>query len=82
MNDKAMVSSSAEPTRNHKMSASEIARRHFDAAVTEAEAAGLGHDSICRSLLGLVVSKVFDDERCCGRAVGTAFCSRQLRSGW
>ena len=39
------------------MSASEIARRHFDAAVTEAEAAGLGHDSICRSLLGLVVSK-------------------------
>ena len=57
MNDKAMVSSSAEPTRNHKMSASEIARRHFDAAVTEAEAAGLGHDSICRSLLGLVVSK-------------------------
>ena len=39
------------------MSASEIARRHFDAAVTEAEAAGFGHDSICRSLLGLVVSK-------------------------
>jgi hypothetical protein len=39
------------------MSAEEIARRHFDAAVSEAEAAGLGHDSLCRTLLGLVVSK-------------------------
>ena len=39
------------------MSAAEIARRHFDAAVSEAEAAGLGHDSLCRSLLGLIVSK-------------------------
>ncbi len=39
------------------MSAAEIARRHFDAAIAEAEAAGLGHDSMCRSLLGLVVSK-------------------------
>jgi hypothetical protein len=39
------------------MTAEEIARRHFDAAVSEAEAAGLGHDSLCRTLLGLVVSK-------------------------
>ena len=39
------------------MSAPEIARRHFGAAVTEAEAARLGHDSVCRSLLSLVVSK-------------------------
>lgn len=39
------------------MSAAEIARRHFDAAITEADAAGLDQDNICRSLLGLVVSK-------------------------
>jgi hypothetical protein len=39
------------------MSAAEIARRHFDAAVSEAEAAGFGYDSMCRSLLGLIVSK-------------------------
>ncbi len=39
------------------MSASEIARRHFHAAMTEAEMAGADHDSVCRSLLGLVVSK-------------------------
>lgn len=39
------------------MSATEIARRHFDAAIKEADAAGLGQDNICRSLLGLVVSK-------------------------
>jgi hypothetical protein len=47
----------AGPTWNRKMSASEIAGRHFDAAVREAETAGLGHDSVCRSLLGLIVSK-------------------------
>jgi hypothetical protein len=39
------------------MSADEIARRHFAAAVSEAEVAGVGHDSLCRTLLGLVVSK-------------------------
>jgi hypothetical protein len=42
------------------MSATEIAKRHFSAAVAEAEAAGLGHDSVCRSLLGLVVSKYLE----------------------
>ena len=42
------------------MSANEIAKRHFTAAIAEAEAAGLGHDSVCRSLLGLVVSKYLE----------------------
>ena len=39
------------------MSVSEIARRHFEAALQEAEAAGLDHDGLCRSLLSLIVSK-------------------------
>jgi hypothetical protein len=39
------------------MSASEIAQRHFAAAVKEAEAAGLDHDGLCRALLGLLVSE-------------------------
>ncbi len=42
------------------MSASEIARRHFEAALREAESAGLGNDSVSRSLLGLVVSKYLE----------------------
>jgi hypothetical protein len=43
------------------MSATEIAKLHFSAAVAEAEAAGLGCDSVCRSLLGLVVSKYLEN---------------------
>ena len=39
------------------MSAQEIAQRHFAAAITEAEGAGVATDSVCRSLLGLVVSQ-------------------------
>jgi hypothetical protein len=42
------------------MSASEIAHRHFSAAVAEAESAGQGTDSLCRALLGLVVSKYLE----------------------
>lgn len=42
------------------MSAAEIANVHFRAALKEAEAAGLGNDSVCRSLLGLVVSKYLE----------------------
>ena len=42
------------------MSATEIAKRHFSAAMADAEAAGLGHDAVCRSLLGLVVSKYLE----------------------
>jgi hypothetical protein len=33
------------------MSVSEIAQRHFAAAVKDAEAAGLDHDGLCRALL-------------------------------
>jgi len=43
------------------MSATEIAKLHFSAAIAEAEAVGLGHDSVCRSLLGLVVSKYLEN---------------------
>ncbi|WP_291858186.1 hypothetical protein [Bradyrhizobium sp.] len=39
------------------MSAAEIAKRHFSAAIAEVEAAGMGDDSVCRSLLGLVVAR-------------------------
>jgi hypothetical protein len=42
------------------MSATEIAERHFSAAMAEAEAAGQATDSICRALLGLVVSKYLE----------------------
>ncbi len=45
---------------NVQMSAAEIAKRHLDAAVAEAEAEGLGHDSVCRALLGLVVAKYLE----------------------
>lgn len=45
------------------MSATEIAKLHFSKAVSEAEAAGLGHDSVCRSLLGLIVSKYLEGGR-------------------
>jgi len=38
------------------MSAADIANRHFTAAVTDAKAAGVDADALCRSLLGLVVS--------------------------
>ena len=43
------------------MSAAEIAHRHFAAAVAEAESAGQGTDSLCRTLLGLVVSKYLEN---------------------
>lgn len=39
------------------MSASDIAHRHFAAAVAEAESGGENADALCRTLLGLVVSK-------------------------
>jgi hypothetical protein len=42
------------------MSASEIARRHFSAAVAESETTGQDADSLCRALLGLVVSKYLE----------------------
>jgi hypothetical protein len=42
------------------ISATEIAGRHFSAAMAEAEAAGQGTDSICRAMLGLVISKYLE----------------------
>ena len=42
------------------MSVTEIAKLHFAAAMEEAEAGGLSHDSLCRSLLGLIVSKYLE----------------------
>jgi hypothetical protein len=42
------------------MSASEIAHRHFSAAVAEAEGAGQETDGLCRALLGLVVAKYLE----------------------
>jgi hypothetical protein len=43
--------------QEQKMSAQGIAQRHFAAAIAEAEAGGIGADSVCRALLGLVVSQ-------------------------
>ena len=43
------------------MSAAEIAKLHFAAAISDAEATGVDHDSVCRSLLGLVVSKYLEN---------------------
>lgn len=37
-----------------------IARRHLDAAVADADAAGIDLDALCRSLLGLVVAKCLE----------------------
>lgn len=39
------------------MSATDIARHHFDAALKQADAAGLDRDGLCRALLGLIVSE-------------------------
>jgi len=41
-------------------SASEIATAHLAAAISEAEATGANVDSLCRSLLGLIVSKYLE----------------------
>jgi hypothetical protein len=42
------------------MSATEIAERHFSAAMVEAERGGAGHDAVCRALLSLVVAKYLE----------------------
>jgi hypothetical protein len=41
------------------VSATEIAERHFSAAMAEADH-GPGHDAICRALLSLVVAKYLE----------------------
>ena len=42
------------------MHASDIAQRHFSAAVDEAETTGLGHEPVCRALLNLVITKYLE----------------------
>lgn len=42
------------------MSATEIAERHFSAAMSDAEAAGQAADAICRAMLSLVVTKYLE----------------------
>ena len=42
------------------MSAANIARRHFGAAIAEAVAAGHDPDALARQMLGLVVSKYLE----------------------
>ncbi len=42
-------------------SAGEIANAHFAAAISEAEAAGANLDGLCRTLLGLIVSKYLEN---------------------
>ena len=45
------------------MSATEIATRHFAAAIADAEGAGLGADGVCRALLGLLVTKYLESRQ-------------------
>jgi hypothetical protein len=42
------------------MSASEIASRHFAAALAETKTAGLDNEGVCRSLLALIVAKYLE----------------------
>ncbi|MBS0529961.1 MAG: hypothetical protein JSS22_11305 [Proteobacteria bacterium] len=42
------------------MSAAEIANRHFTAAMDDAKAAGEDGESVCRSLLNLILSKYLE----------------------
>jgi hypothetical protein len=42
------------------MSASEIAGRHFKAAMDEANMAGEDSDGVCRAMLGLIVAKYLE----------------------
>ena len=42
------------------MSASEIANRHFNAAMEEARTAGENSDGVCRAMLNLVVAKYLE----------------------
>lgn len=42
------------------MSASEIASRHFNAAMEEAKTAGEDGDGVCRAMLGLIVTKYLE----------------------
>ena len=43
------------------MSATEIAKLHFSAAMNQAQADGVDADGVCRALLGLVVAKYLEN---------------------
>jgi len=45
------------------MSATEIAERHFSAAMAEAERGGTDHDAVCRGMLSLVVAKYLESRQ-------------------
>ena len=45
------------------MSATEIAERHFSAAMAEAERGGTDHDAVCRAMLSLVVAKYLENRQ-------------------
>ncbi|MHC2379527.1 hypothetical protein [Bradyrhizobium liaoningense] len=62
------------------MYASDVAQRHFSAAVNEAETAGLGHEAVCRALLGLVISKYLETRSVADIQAATALHRRELRS--
>jgi hypothetical protein len=44
-------------------SATEIAKRHFSAAMAEAERSGAGDDAVSRALLSLVVAKYLESRQ-------------------
>jgi len=46
--------------QENRMSAAEIANRHFTAAMDDAKATGQDSESVCRSLLNLVVAKYLE----------------------
>lgn len=45
---------------NSPMNVSQISRKHFEAAICEADAAGFGSESVARYMLSLVVSKYLE----------------------
>lgn len=45
------------------MTASDLARRHFAAALVEARTAGIDPDIVCRSMLGFIVAKYLETRR-------------------
>jgi hypothetical protein len=63
INASPLVAVSTLPNRTKRkqgMSATDIAKIHFSAAIADAERAGLDCDGVCRALLGLVVAKYLE----------------------
>jgi hypothetical protein len=55
-----LVYHGASIIKETRMSASEIAKRHFQSAMDETKAAGEDSDGVCRAILGLVVAKYLE----------------------